>query len=83
MKAVLWWPTPTLWKESGQDVGYWTTANEQWFTTRQGLIQAGDPKGQPMTSKAWRQTLRYHFKKTRAFEEKLDDLSVQCLNPRA
>ncbi|GJF00027.1 hypothetical protein PsYK624_163040 [Phanerochaete sordida] len=79
VKIVSWWPTPKLWKRSGQDVGYWTAQNETWFQNRLTDIRAG--KAKPLTAAAWKSTLKF-FKDTPHFERNLAHFSRQVLQSR-
>ncbi|GJF00028.1 hypothetical protein PsYK624_163050 [Phanerochaete sordida] len=74
VKLMSWWPTPKQWKRSGQDVGYWSSQNEQWFQNRLAAIRKGE--AQPKASSKWSSALKF-FKDTPAFEAHLAHYSGQ------
>ncbi|GJE86781.1 hypothetical protein PsYK624_028630 [Phanerochaete sordida] len=55
-KNVSWWPLPSQWKRSGQDVEYWSSENEIWYQRRLARILAGEE--QPKTNREWKRALK-------------------------
>jgi hypothetical protein len=53
-----WWPSASTWRDSGMNVGYWTSSNEKWFRDRRDKILRGEE--QPKTASQWRSTIRHH-----------------------
>ena len=53
-----WWPTHATWNSAsnGRHTGYWSEANEDWFTQRRQSILDG--KEQPLSSSKWRDLLK-------------------------
>ena len=53
-----WWPTHATWNSAsnGHHTGYWSEANEDWFTQRRQSILDG--KEQPLSSSKWRDLLK-------------------------
>ena len=68
-----WWPTPAVWRESGMDVGYWTSANEAWFQKRHHDIL--HKNAQLYMAKRWKEKLKYNIKDTRKLEDTVTRLS--------
>ena len=53
-----WWPTHATWNSAsnGCHTGYWSEANEDWFSQRRHSILDG--KAQPLSSSKWRDLLK-------------------------
>ncbi|KIJ25964.1 hypothetical protein M422DRAFT_123787, partial [Sphaerobolus stellatus SS14] len=49
------WPKPNVWKNSGFDIGYWSSGCEKWFQDRKQRIRDGDV--QIKTGEKWRSSL--------------------------
>lgn len=62
-----WWPTRNVWKESGQNVGHWSTGNEDWYQKHLANIFEG--KAQSETAQSWKAKLKYDNAQTRRFED--------------
>lgn len=53
-----WWPLPTSWgaPSNGNNLGYWSDENEDWFQQRLQQIRAG--QAGPLTVTEWRRKLQ-------------------------
>ena len=68
---------PTVWRESGMDVGYWTSGNEAWFVKRFEDIMYNN--AQPVTASRWKERLKYNVRDTRKMENVVTGLSREML----
>ena len=76
-KDYSWWPKQSTWFDSGAYVGYWSSANEEWFQKRLQIIR--DNKASPMNAREWRDNLRYQRPTTQAVLSKVEELCRNVL----
>lgn len=60
-----WWPKPSVWRDGGLDVKYWTPNCEHWYQSRRAKILADDAtKGRPLDRRQWKSALKFERKTT-------------------
>jgi hypothetical protein len=72
-----WWPSASTWRDSGMNVGYWTSSNEKWFRDRRDKILRGEE--QPKTASQWRSAIRHHKADTSRILSSAHELAVSAL----
>ena len=64
MKYKSWWPLPSVWEDSGLDMGYWSSDCEKFYLQRIGLYtqkygNAGDEiKTKLRNKRDWKSNIR-------------------------
>ena len=76
-KSSSWWPQHHQWLDSGADVRYWTSANENWYQTR--IQQLRDSHYSVRQGREWLNSLRF-FKGTNRFVKRNEQNSSTFIN---
>ncbi|KAK7023442.1 hypothetical protein VNI00_016748 [Paramarasmius palmivorus] len=71
-----WWPKPSSWKNSGFNVGYWSSSAETWFQTR--LKQIENDSATLYSARGWKDSIKY-VRRSTEIAAKNDRLADQFL----